>query len=320
MAWGAVNFGANEQASADKPLLITENVARLHFGAQTPQWSTSGLWSDSAQVGMDENATRINEPPRWSHDLALTRRTSPLPVGTPATFYLLWRLTQSVSVRNAGIVDSIVIANHNFADITGDLDIAVHIDDAQDFNHNPAQIAAWSLAAPHSPERLVDVLPFRYVGVEYVRMAITISPGTWSTVSYPRIGEVVLGRRRQLARAPDEPSDDRAARSEVRRFEPQNGDAMTYVHAEGRRELDLSFTANELDTLDDVATWSEIFDDLGGGTRPFWYLRRPLSNPQDASLVYFDDPRDLRDWLGPHHVEVSKLLLEKPPFYRTEVL
>lgn len=315
MAWASAAVPAAELTAEglDKPCLVTSNAARAWNAL--PQWSISGTWSDSGP-GEASNVSYSNAPPYWAYDGKGTRRTYPVG-GVYSTFFYMMDL--ALTGRNDGIIDSIAILGHNFDSLPGNLTISVSIADDEDFSVNLQTIHTFNLTAPHDPTRLVALLATRYTDVQYARLNI-LSSVNFSTTVVPRIGELILGRRRQLARNPDEPTDDRSVVSRVAVLETQNGDDVSYVQHKNRREIEPFWTADENDTIDDKQTWIDFFDDLDGGTRPFLYLRNPTTTPADAPLMYLPEPRDFQDHLGPYHAEVSHEMKELPPFYRDEVL
>lgn len=298
---------------AGKPLWIPINAARSYL--TSAEWSSARTWAAGGSGG-GSNLTRTDAPPRWAWDDRLGARSFPDTDGG-AAMYMLFDL-------DAGVIDSAVIANHNFPDIAGCV-VRLGVADDSAYTTNRRVIAEWTSigAARLVALDLTDGGAHgageyrRFSEVQYAYLEVTTT-GTFGTV-VPRIGEICLGRRRQLARAHDYPDDDRALASRVDEYEPDGGATVRLVRYAGRREFEATWTADEIDEsgLDDMATWRSIFTDLGQGARPAWYVRDP-STPADAPFVILDPSLRL-DHQGPHHARRTVQARELPPFVSGEV-
>jgi len=308
-------ISAAEQAAfaAGKPLWVGINAARSYL--TSAEWSSARTWATGGSGG-GTNLTNSSAPPRWAWDDRLGARTRPTSALVSA-LYLLFDFDDAA-------VDAVVLANHNFADIAG-CEVRVGVADDSAFATNRRVIAEWT---SFNGARLValDLTDGgahgageyrRFTGVRYAYLEIVTS-GVFGVVPVPRVGEVCLGRRRQLARAHDYPSDDRALVSRVDEYEAEGGATARLVRYAGRREFEATWTADELDALglDDMATWRSLYSDLGQGVRPAWYIRDP-STPSDAPFVLLD-PVQRFDHQGPHHAGRTVQARELPPFVSGE--
>lgn len=314
MAYSSLATPSAELAALalDKPLFAVKNALRTYNTA--PAWFTTRSWL----------GTQIDEataPGRWVHDDTMREQTAPSSSMTGAAAHLLFDLDDTAGNE----IDMVIIGNHNFAELNGSVDVAVYCADDNTFATNLNLMASWSGVA--TPDRLVDlsllhtaVTNRRFSALRYVAISITTSGSFSAPNAQPRIGEVFLGRRRQLARKHDYPGDDQRETSRIDTFESESGYMTNFRRAYGRRDVDLMWTADQADALglDDQATWRSIWSDSTRGTRPLWYLREPSTTPGDAVLMRMPSPARAFKFLGPNHAEVKFAAVEVPPFLALE--
>lgn len=313
MAWSAASVTAAELAASalDKPIFAAKNALRAYN--QVPAFFTTRTWAGT-QI---DNA---NTPGRWVHDDSMRARARPADT-TTADVYLLFDLDDAAGHE----IDTIIIANHNFADLPGTVSVGVSVADNSAFTSNPRTLVSW--ASVTSDARLVALdlanLTFgdrRYSAVRYLAIGISTTSTFSAANGMPEIGEVFAGRRRQLARKHDRPGDDRAESSRLDVFESDAGYMTVHRRAYRRRDVDLTWFSDQNDALglDDVATWRAIWDDTEGGTRPLWYLREPTTTPGDAVLLRAPSPRLIFENSMPQAGARAFAGVEQPPFYARE--
>ena len=296
----------------DKPIFASANALRDYNTA--PAWFTTRTW-------LGTQVDEPNAPGRWVHDDSMRVQTNPVSTMTGAAAHLLFDLDDAAGNE----IDMVIIGNHNFAELAGTINVAVYCADDSAFTTNLNLMASWSGVS--TDDRLVDlsllhtaVTNRRFSSARYVSIDITTTSNFTAPNPRPKIGEVFLGRRRQLARKHDYPGDDQAESSRIDLFESEGGYSTAYRRAYGRRDLDLMWTADQADDLgiDDQATWRAIWSDMARGTRPVWYLREPSTTPGDAVLMRAMGLRQAFKYLGPNHAERKFSGVEMPPFLALE--
>lgn len=313
MAFSVASVPAVETAALalDKPVFAASNALRSYN--QVPAFFTTRTW---AGTQVDQATT----PGYWAHDDTMVAQARPTDT-TIASMFLLFDLDDTAGHE----IDMAIIGNHNFSDLAGTVTVKLYFADDSAFTTNLRTAYTWTIS---DASRLVSMVldttitgPFRYSAVRYAGIGITTT-STFSTANgMPQIGEVFLGRRRQLARKHDYPGDDLSESSVVETHETTGGYSTQYRDAYGRRDLSLSWTSDTADVLgiDDQAVWRSLWTDSEQGTRPFWYLREPSTAPGNAVLMRAPSPRMSFNHLGPNHGERRLAMVEQPPFLSREI-
>lgn len=295
MAYSSADLSANELAwmADDKPLLNARNWVR---GASTHLWDADGVstFTDISASGFPATA---------AYDSHMHVVTKPNAAATTQYFVVDYG-------SEAMEIDCIFILGHNFSSVGGGLDVTVEIADDNAFSSNMIEIASWS---PSSDARLVALdldhgtgTSQRYSSVRYLRVIMT---GTSHT---PEIGELILGRRRQLKHNPIVPWDDGHLRSKVATFESSSGVRTQYVHHRGRRVI------NARNSLTDSTLISELQTMLGGaesqwGTLPIMWVDQPTTDPNSAYWMYLENPELAMPLQGPTERMLNLQLVEQGP-------
>lgn len=161
-------------------------------------------------------------------------------------------------------------------------------------------------------------------GNAYVRIEYEQKGGSDYWASDLKIGEVFIGERIQLSRNTNQPyATELAYMNDSTDFESSRGDVVRYVRAKGRRRFELDFTPTGDDTygIDDLEQFRLLAKKTGQFTRPFMYLPKPYTEPNNAYFVYAEDASFNMEAVGPFERSVSLSLVEIPPFvdYQTGV-
>lgn len=119
----------------------------------------------------------------------------------------------------------------------------------------------------------------RYSAVPYVRIQITCSSGV------PQIGQIILGRRRQMQFAPDRPWDPTNQSSAADDFESRSGTIYRVARRKGRREISALFHHNTAAEQNDILDW---WADIEAAEQPFFYTDEPDTNPDDFWMMVKD--------------------------------
>lgn len=290
MAWSSAVVTAAELAALalDKPTLVAVQALE---SPQAAKWDADG----SMAGGADISATGY--PARWAHDRRTGLRTKPTgateaPAGTWST-YLCFQLNASPDD-----FDCIFIQDHNFGTIGG-LTVTAEIDDVNTFASGTHQtIATWtpltsnarlaSLVLTHT-----GVTARRYTGVPYLRIKATkVTAGSFT----PEIGEVWVGRRRQLLRKSGEPYDDLGLKSEQSSFSTRTGITTSSVRYKGRRTVGAKFVPSDTTEKSDITAF---FRECNYGTRSFIWVENPSSAPASYNLVKLNEPEFVFPRTGP---------------------
>jgi hypothetical protein len=286
MAWSSADLDATKRALAadDKPLLLGSNRLR-GLTSSTLQWRTTGSF------GSGSDGTSATGPTKYLWDGYTSVYSAPGSAQT--TWYLIANLGSLVTF------DAIWIGPHNFATIGG-LTVSLEIAGDNAFSVNLTEIATWAPAS--STRRLTEFVLEHGGGVaqtytaQYVRLKMT--KGATFT---PQISEIMLGVRRQLQCAPDEPWDDSHLRSACEDRKSLSGSTTRYVAAKGQRVLEAQLRAWESTYKSDLSgLWQT---DLDYGTRPLVWVDQPTTAPQNAPLFVLD-PELSFPYVGPSEREL----------------
>jgi hypothetical protein len=307
----------------DAPMFVTNNPIRDF--ATAPSWKTT-----AAATGPDVTDTN-NGPTRYLYDGRCSPRSRPL-LQSPAvgTYYLHFRLTAGTDAKHT--VDTVAILNHNLGTLAtalgGDLTVTVVVADADDFVSGFRQIARWTTV--NSNTRLVQLslgsVPSneRYTNVTYVRIQIT-GPANFDTNDrLPQIGEVVFGRRRQMAWPPRQGDyDDVELETLSTTNEFPTGEVFEVVHAERRGHFKYKFRPHGVDAGTGLNENNEIrawYRESRGSTDAFLVFDKP--NTESTKAMWMKKESDRRLYMplkGPFEREVDIQLIEQPPYYDPEV-
>lgn len=302
MAWSTADVGATELAlmALDKPIISAANAL---YDADAVEWSAAGSFAGA-------DITLSGYPIARAYDGHTHLQTKPNAAAT--TQYLLFNLDSA-----ATDIDFIAIMGHNFGTIGG-LTVTAEISDVSTFSGadpSTKEIASWSPGS--SNDRLIELElnhsgsgssnAQRYSTVPYFRLKMTkVSSFT------PAIGEIILGRRRQLKHAPNMPWDDKNLSSEVRRTTSVSGVVTQYVFHKGRRELEANFNPHEVTYKDQFETWFK--SDAAFGTRPFIWIDEPSTSPEAYHLMVLE-PEFQFPGVGPHERNYKIKAVEQGPHF-----
>ncbi|MEK0431764.1 MAG: hypothetical protein RL139_1568 [Gemmatimonadota bacterium] len=276
-AIGTLSAGNQSAYLADKPLFLGRNALAYYNAA--PQWRTggSGTWAETDTT----NST-------WPTSLTYDRyqHIASRPAGSSASlFYLLLDLDSTAGES----IDSVAILGNNFCSYSGNtVTVTIQIADDSTFSSNVRTIATWTCNySALGSQRLTcwNLGPSGgayevYTSLRYARLRIQGSTN-FSSATPPEVSELILGRRRQMSAAPDEPWDPYGFESDVIDHRGGTGVDTRYTRVEARRHLRPTWTPSPSDrySLDDAATVLALYRDTAHGTRPFLWCEAPYSSP-----------------------------------------
>lgn len=268
MAWSYASIGATDIAlsAADKALLLGQNWART---ANDVRWNTVGTiaTADSPATGFETSFCYDD----WDH-------LPTKPSGTGATWYLVFDLGST----DPGEIDTIAILNHNLGTISAAVTVEVG-----DTDFSAAVVQLVSGHSPADDHRIVyddlrhtGSVALRYSSVRYIRFKFT------GTAIQPQIGEVIIGRRRQLKINPLVPHDPNALQSAVTRVVTRSGVISDIVWHKGRKTLNEAIVAHEDTKIDELESFFGA--DTEYMTRPWLWIAAPGTSPNSAHWMKFD--------------------------------
>lgn len=216
-------------------------------------------WTDGSSGGL-QASTDVTDPTAptsllYDGRLTLPSRASPTPA-TNTTFYLNWELDGLVPVDAISFYITYVPTSCT---------VTVEAATSNTFG-TTATLASTTVS---QAGRHVFLLNTTYSNVIYCRM--TFSYGATAYAS-PEMSELFIGRRRQFSRNLLGPLDKVASSADARRFVSLSRDSATLVHSDGffDQRMRTDFDGDGLTSIDDVAVFTGLQDDLQSGALPFW--------------------------------------------------
>lgn len=303
------------------PMMVLNNPIRDFLSA--PVWRTT-----ATTAGADVTDTN-NGPTRFLYEGRGSPRSKPL-VQSPAvnTYYLHFELRQGADAKHT--IDTFAALNHNFdtlaAGIANTINFTVVVADDGNYSTGFRQIARWTNYSSKARlvQRSLGAAPSneRYTNVRYLRIQID-SAANFTTGLVPEIGEVVLGRRRQMPWGPTIGEyDDVELETLAADNEFPTGDIYTVVHAERRAVFNLRFQPHGLDVGsglnwdDELRAWFRE----GGDKDTFLYFDKPNTAPTQAHWVKLSrEHRLYMPYQGPFDRDVRFTLVEQAPLYDPEI-
>jgi len=275
MAHAHVALAAYESARLllNKPIFGTQAILSQPGAA---------IWHNS---GSTADRTDTNYPARRAYDGFGHLMTKPTAVSPDKTWYY------SLDISVGGVeFDMLAIIGHNLGTLHagGALTITLEVDDLSDFS--AAHSIPITVTTTTSNLRIMQLdlhhtgaVPLRYSSVRYARLKLTRGATNFT----PEIGELILGRRRQLKHTPKLPYDATSLHSTSERFETIGGVIGRSIYAAGKFHLSASLDAFESTYIADAIA---AFIGCSYGTRPFVWVPLPNSAPGSWYLMSIDEP------------------------------
>lgn len=131
----------------------------------------------------------------------------------------------------------------------------------------------------------------------------------------PAIGELVLGRRRQMFAHPTLPHDIGRNRTRRDLRQTEGGVIGVYNFGIGQHLQTFAYRIASTDTVDQLIAWRE---DTTFGSRPSLVLPRPNTDKQNAYVMWMDPDDFTFPFLGPSERLIRMDLIESAPFVNLE--
>lgn len=312
---GTVSDAELAALSSDYPMLIGNNILERYDVA--PIWATDNeTWSTPATDRSDANA-----PTRRLFDRAAVAPSEPTFETGHGQWGVLFNLDASTLTDGLHSFDTVTILNHNLASLGNPVTLFLTIADDTNFTSNAVEILGGGLGLPVTSNERILVTNLagvngRYAGVKYIWLSILADTGTIDIAPY--IGEIILGRRRQLAHFPDVPWEDRGSSSETVDHHAWSGTVTRYVKHSGRRDMDWTLrsggSAEVVDQENEVRSW---WRECQFGTQPSVVVLHPQSSP--TPLYMLPEQAELQmPVYGPYERAFKMRLREQPLFWQTE--
>jgi len=267
MAWSSAALTAAEiaDAAADKPLIAVQAI---------PNAPTVERWTKTGTTAGTDYALSTH-PTKRAHD-----GQGGLVTKTDGELSATWYLTYDLAA--AGVeFDCAFLIGHNLNTL-GVTDLELSIADAADFATNLQTIH--DFGAPASGNRLAALSLFhtgaaalRYSAVRYARLKI-VGPGNIT----PEIGELILGRRRQLPRNPDMPWSPYGLANAYDLVRTDGGVIHIANRHRNRRDLSLEWPVEGATYVSD---WRAFWAACDG---PFVWCENPTTAPASWHLMIRD--------------------------------
>ena len=271
MAYNDTAVSADELTAKnnDAPMLIGNNLLESFNAAA--QWRVSGEWTAGTDV------TVSGAPTRLAHDRngkIVTRGSA-----TTSTISLIFDIEASTSRA----FDTVAIIGHNYAQ---SLPANVFVDISDNANF-AGFVEVATFAAPTTSKRKVSLSLTTGMGsnrridnIRYVR--IRHEKGVNFSIM-PQIGEVILGRRRQLTAKAQIEFQDAPLRSSVTDFRSESGTLTRHKLYSGAGDRELNFKFGALTTtLDSEVSLRDWFTDCDNGSKAFGCISIMLKSASNS--------------------------------------
>ncbi len=315
MSGSSAALSASELAhvTAGHPILVASNAIR--DPVSDPRWVNSAAGNYT-----DDDWTDSQYPTSFLYDGHGHLRSRPAYAQMPYIYSGegYWRLPFRIDPDTD--FDCAAIIGHNLGTIGGSFIVALQVDDRADFA-TALQIATWT---PVTTDRRLSSVVLKHTGTDARRYSgytygRVILEHNNTDAFLPQIGEVWLGRRRQITHKPRIPYDDASFDGRTIDVETESGAHVSYVQFRGRRTLAASIRTDDTTEIADIRSW---FSEADYGMRHFLWIEDP-STPSTVNantyLMRLSEMGRLTFPLGgPTHREWTLEALEVPPFLSAE--
>ena len=316
MAWAAADITTDEIDGYDKdcPILIGKNAltgAAISHKSFDPTSSTVTTAADRADEyapiervydGLLDLPCRLSQ--HHAYTLTLSRQLLAFKLSTEITF------------------DTAIVTGHNIASgrFSG---LGLRVGNGDNLNSGYTNIFddAGEIETLTSDARYVDTKlrsassqtnPRVFSNVGWLGVTFTQASGEKAS---PQIGELVLGKRRQLQHHPqfNWNSDDYV--SNVSDIETADGNTIRYALNTGQAVRTATLTLTGAAEIAAVEAW---WEDCNHGQDPFWWIETPKSNPRAFYMRATDASLDFPQSVGASARVLTLSMVEQRPFLAWE--
>lgn len=303
MTWTSSAYSAAETTArtSGRPWLMATHVAER----------AAVIWTSDTGEATDTDESDPATPAHWTTDRRGGRVSSP--TGTAATWYLVIGPILYDPPLIAAAADTIVLLDHNLNGAT----VIVEGAESADFGTGYEELHSFTVT---QTGRWADHFAARWQADAGDYLRLTISMATPFT---PAIGEVWIGRRRQLRGGLLTGRDRDGVSSAIIEAAADHAFATRRERAPGRQSIDMRLRVLDnhasLSDSDALARW---WAETDGGARSFLWSREPTSTAatQHEARLMVSEATDLNlprnGWHGDRVLE--QRWTELPPFRATE--
>jgi hypothetical protein len=265
-------------------------------GASEPTWPASPTVGVTTQVDggvtwtyqgntADDSAT--NSPASNATDRRASRVTK------PTTARLIQYLALDLGSTFAADVDLAAVIGANLgaisADGSGTLTVALDVADDSAFVTGKQTVWTQTVAGDTKNQRLVSMVgtvlglahtgaaALRYTGARFWRLKISRASGTF----IPQIGDLWLGRRRQMRSKPLLPADPDATITNAGEHKAASGPITRYIYSSGQASRPFRWwIVTNAEATDLASWWSE-----SKRGKAFLFILKPTTAPRAALIM-----------------------------------
>jgi hypothetical protein len=271
MAWSSESLAAYEtaQLALDKPLLAAQMIP---VSPDYAKWSSfNDVQTGDITTWVDRSST--SQPARFAYDGRPGLITTTSGGYSNIMFY-------SMDFGSLIEFDSVFIIGHNFGSLGLTVGVTIEVSDDNAFTTNLTTVA--DFGSPSDDSRMASLsLTGGRISSQFVRLGI--SNGGSGTI-IPELGEIILGRRRQLEYKPQRPYDIYALSEESSITKSPNGVISKTVYSRRGRELTGDLWVTDDTYLADLVTF---YRQCRG---PFVWVENPNSAPSSWHFMMRDGP------------------------------
>lgn len=292
---GAIGSGENNAFQADRSIFGVSNIEHAVLEGALTHWSDSNNPNGTDRTDADRPVDRV-----W--DRSARVRTRPTAVAVPS-YDLHINLTPGAT--DFDTFDFFMMPDHNLYELAliygVDINCSLYIFDwngaARSNEQRIARMNTTILSASPGPKVAwglrydadATTVNRRFTEVEHLRLNIALSAGNFSAIAgLPEIGEILCGRRTQMAFYPSKPLDDNGVFvSSVDSIEFPDGELHEVTDYRGRFEQRLRWTTSTQDpyNLNAVTQFRGWWQRTRQSTRPFAFCLQPWTVPTKSFFV-----------------------------------
>jgi hypothetical protein len=287
MVWSSAALASYEttKASADKPLVAVQAI---------PKEPDYAKWVDDGSTGVGDITTWTDRslstfPALRAYDGQPGYITKHSGVTTDDIYYYC------IGDGTAITFDCVFLIGHNAGTLSLVNDLVLEVADNNDFTGNLTSVA--NFGTPTDDTRLADLTMNggnNRITAQFIRLKFDKT----GTNIIPEIGELILGRRRQLEWKPDRPFDDSRMRDRSATSTTKGGISHKTIWSRRQCILDAQWLIDDSTYESD---WQQFYRDADGS---FVWCYDPNTTPEDWHFMSFEEDELIMPEVGPSVREV----------------
>ena len=279
------------------------------------EWRTSGSASSGSDI-TDSAFPTSNVDDRNAHTFSAPDEA---PISALPDVFLIMAVEPGTDDDHT--LNTIAFKPINFDLAPSTIRIFVRIADQSDPNFASSELVLSRTSISTNEWIVATVLTG--AGTEYtdfglIRLEVELESGSWGGSFAPQIGQVIVGKRRQIGFNFLTPFDDEPRISSVTDFMSNSGVLSRHILHKGKNSWSLLYNptnsnANQtgIEEVDNIRAW---FADTDFGTLNFLFVDQPATTPPRGHWVFVNDPELVLPLRGPFDRGWSTGFTELPPF------